>query len=52
MSKTSLPFIPKSSTIFQCLKEQNDSLDYPSLLRGLVDMGHPTEEDILNIFEK
>lgn len=38
--------------LYQCMREQDDSLVYPLLLRGMVEAGHPTEEDILEFFEK
>ena len=37
--------------MFNCFKEQNDSLEYPLLLHGLTDNGRPSEEDVLSIFE-
>lgn len=38
--------------IFKCFNEQTDSLEYPLLLHGLTDNGHPSEEDILSVFEE
>lgn len=36
--------------IFKCFNEQMDSLEYPLLLHGLTNNGHPTVEDVLSVF--